>query len=158
MCLNTDPLTCRESKKGDKYSVWKLSDLSGQTAVVTVFLFGQAYQEHWKTPLGHVIALLNPNVMPSREVGGGWVTGGVVTLFIVLQGQTDNSGLALSLDHPKRLMVMGVSQDFTLCKATTKNGRRCTNFANTSHGGYCDYHTSHAYSRSRAHRMECQSG
>ena len=63
-----DLFVCRDSKKGDKYSVWKLSDLSGQSAVVTVFLFGQAYQEHWKTPLGYVVALLNPNIMPGKEV------------------------------------------------------------------------------------------
>ena len=59
---------CRESKKGDKYSVWKLSDLSSLSSVVTVFLFGQAYRDHWKTPLGSVVALLNPNIMPNKEV------------------------------------------------------------------------------------------
>lgn len=59
---------CRDTKKGDKYSVWKLSDLSGQSAVVSVFLFGQAYQEHWKTSLGYIVALLNPSILPDREV------------------------------------------------------------------------------------------
>lgn len=58
----------RDTKKGDKFAIWKLSDLSGQTSLISVFLFGKAYQEHWKTPLGHVVALLNPSIMPSREV------------------------------------------------------------------------------------------
>ncbi|XP_064400268.1 protein MCM10 homolog [Halichondria panicea] len=135
-----DKLPPKDSKKGDKYSVWKLSDLSGQSAVVTVFLFGQAYQEHWKTPLGYVVALLNPNIMPGKE------------------DAVDLGGVALSLDHPKKLMLMGVSQDFTICKATTKNGRKCTNFANASDGGCCDYHVQSAYSRSRSNRMELQTG
>ena len=54
--------------KGKKFVIWRLSDLSSQMAVVSLFLFGQAYQEHWKIPQGHVIALLNANIMPGREV------------------------------------------------------------------------------------------
>ena len=54
--------------KGDKYAIWKLSDLSSQTAVISLFLFGKSYQEHWKTSVGMVIALLNPNIMPGKEV------------------------------------------------------------------------------------------
>ena len=53
---------------------------------------------------------------------------------------------------------MGVSQDFTLCKANTKSGKKCTNFANKSDGGYCDYHVQGAYNRLRSQRMECQRG
>lgn len=66
--------------------------------------------------------------------------------------------MALSLDHPKKLMLMGVSQDFTLCKATTKSGHKCTNFAKASAGGRCDYHIQSAYSKSRSNRMELQTG
>lgn len=58
----------RDTIKGKKYSIWKLSDLSGQNAVMTLFLFGEAFQKHWKTSLGTIIAILNPSVMPDREV------------------------------------------------------------------------------------------
>ena len=61
-------LYLRDTKKGDKYAIWKLSDLSSQTAVISLFLFGKSYQEHWKTSVGTVVALLNPNVMPGKEV------------------------------------------------------------------------------------------
>ena len=54
--------------KGDKYTIWKLSDLSSQTAVISLFLFGKSYQEHWKTSVGTVVALLNPSIMPGKEV------------------------------------------------------------------------------------------
>ena len=60
----------RDTVKGKKFVVWRLSDLSSQTAVVSLFLFGQAYQEHWKIPQGHVVGLLNANIMPNREVSG----------------------------------------------------------------------------------------
>ena len=61
-------LTFRDTVKGKKFVIWRLSDLSSQTAVVSLFLFGQAYQEHWKIPQGHVVGLLNANIMPNREV------------------------------------------------------------------------------------------
>ena len=54
--------------KGDKYAIWKLSDLSSQTAIISLFLFGKSYQEHWKTSVGTVVALLNPSIMPGKEV------------------------------------------------------------------------------------------
>lgn len=63
-----DKLPPRDSAKGNKYAVWKVSDLSSQSAVVSLFLFGKSYQEHWKMVQGSVIALLNPTVMPNREV------------------------------------------------------------------------------------------
>ena len=59
-----DKLPPKESVKGNKYAVWKLSDLSSQSVVVTLFLFGKAYQEHWKMVQGSVVALLNPTICP----------------------------------------------------------------------------------------------
>ena len=64
-----DKLPPKDTVKGDKYAMWKLSDLSAQSAVVLLFLFGKAYQEHWKMAQGSVVALLNPTIMPNREVG-----------------------------------------------------------------------------------------
>ena len=58
----------RDTVKGKKYSIWKLSDLSGQSTVVSLFLFGTAFQSHWKTTLGTIIAILNPGVMSDKLV------------------------------------------------------------------------------------------
>ena len=71
-----DKLPPKDSAKGSKFVVWKLSDLSSQSAVVTLFLFGKAYQEHWKLPQGQVVALLNPSIMPNKEVS--WREGALV--------------------------------------------------------------------------------
>lgn len=59
---------CRDTVKGKKYSIWKLSDLSSQTAVVSLFLFGTAFQAHWKTSLGTIVAILNPHSMCDAQV------------------------------------------------------------------------------------------
>ena len=71
---------------------------------------------------------------------------------------TGNKQLALSLDVPHKLMPIGTSQDFTVCRATTKAGRKCSNFAKASDGGYCDYHIQGAYKKIRTGRMDCQGG
>ena len=55
-------------------------------------------------------------------------------------------------------MLLGVAYEFTTCKAHTKSGKKCTQFAKTSDGGYCDYHIQSAYSKIRSHRMEFQHG
>lgn len=75
-----------------------------------------------------------------------------------VQKGANKQNAAFSIDNFKKLMVMGISQDYTTCKGTTKSRKRCTNFANISDGGYCDYHVCRAYDASRSRRMECQSG
>ena len=50
--------------------MWRLSDLSSQSAVVSLFLFDKVFSEHWKTPCGHIVALLNADITTDREVGG----------------------------------------------------------------------------------------
>ena len=70
MGVVVDKLPPKDSAKGEKFSVWKLSDLSSQKSLISLFLFGKAFQEHWKTPAGYVVALLNPTIMPNKEVGG----------------------------------------------------------------------------------------
>lgn len=79
------------------------------------------------------------------------------------QGGDSGSGLrfssvALSLDNPLKLMMVGVSQDFTVCRAVTKSGKKCNNFASLANGGHCDYHVQSAYSKMRSQRMEFQTG
>ncbi len=68
------------------------------------------------------------------------------------------SSVAVSISNDKKMMLMGMSQDYTLCKGVTKAGKKCTNFASVSDGGYCDYHINKAYERSRSNRMELQTG
>ncbi|XP_046839836.1 protein MCM10 homolog [Xenia sp. Carnegie-2017] len=131
----------KTTSKGETYSVWKLSDLAFhlQTSIIVLFLFGENHKQHWKTAEGSVVALLNPSLLPSRE--------------------KKSSDVALTLDNPKKIMLLGISQDFGVCKSSRKSdGKRCSNFINKSQGDYCQYHVQREYKKRRSHRMECQQG
>jgi minichromosome maintenance protein 10 len=138
-----EKLPPKDSVKGDKYSVLKLSDLSSLANVVSLFLFGNAHKQHWKMSIGTVVALLNPGLKSEAKS----------------KDQVSAMRYTLSLDHQDKLMELGQSRDFTQCKAMVKSGsRRCTNFANMRDGGYCDYHIHGAYRRMQGGRGEFQSG
>ena len=50
--------------------IWQLSDLVDCTRVVSLFLFGKVYEELGKTtPVGTVVGLLNPTIMPPKKEG-----------------------------------------------------------------------------------------
>ncbi|KAL9960807.1 hypothetical protein ACROYT_G034310 [Oculina patagonica] len=131
----------KKSSNGNTYGIWKLSDLGPDTAndCVVLFLFGDVYKEHWKTTEGSVVALLNASLLPAKE--------------------KFSQDLALTLDNPKKLMLMGISKDLGKCKGVKKSDNRpCTNFVNRQHGEFCEYHVQVAYKSMRAQRMECQAG
>ncbi|CAB4034735.1 MCM10 homolog, partial [Paramuricea clavata] len=131
----------KTTAKGEAYSIWKLSDLAFhlQNSTISVFLFGENHKEHWKTVEGSVVALLNPAVLPPRE--------------------RQSSVVAFSLDNPKKLMMIGMSQDFGICHSGRKSdGKRCSNFINKAEGNFCQYHVQREYSKKRSKRMECQQG
>ena len=48
--------------------MWRLSDLSSQSASISLFLFDKVFQAHWKMPVGHVVAILNPSIRTNEEV------------------------------------------------------------------------------------------
>jgi len=131
----------KTSSNGNTYGIWKLSDLGPNTAneCVVLFLFGDVYKEHWKTTEGSVVALLNASLLPAKE--------------------KYSQDLALTLDNPKKLMLMGIAKDLGKCKGVRKSDNRpCTNFVNRQHGEFCEYHVQAAYKSMRAQRMECQAG
>jgi len=131
----------KKSSNGNTYGIWKLSDLGPNTAneFVVLFLFGDVYKEHWKTTEGSVVALLNASLLPAKE--------------------KYSQDLALTLDNPKKLMLMGIAKDLGKCKGVRKSDNRpCSNFVNRQHGEFCEYHIQAAYKSMRAQRMECQAG
>jgi len=102
------------------------------------FLFGSVYKEHWKTCEGTVVALLNSSIMPHRD--------------------NDHAGyVAITIDNPKKLMIMGTSKDFGICKGITKKGNQCSFVVNKVHGDFCEYHVSREHKKVMAGRMELQS-
>jgi minichromosome maintenance protein 10 len=134
------------------YNIWKLSDLAFhlQNSTVSLFLFGESHKQLWKTAEGSVVAVLNPSILPSREVRIHLQITLVDSFFFVNINSTSqnlvlgffiecclsfpqkqSSDVALSLDNPKKLMMIGMSQDFGVCQSARKSdGKRCSNFVN----------------------------
>ncbi|KAK3739742.1 hypothetical protein QZH41_003574 [Actinostola sp. cb2023] len=130
----------KTSSNGKTYGIWKLSDLGITSAndTVALFLFGEVYKAHWKTMEGSVLALLNASVLPAKE--------------------KYSQELALSLDNPRKLMLVGTSRDFGHCLGhTRKDGKPCSNIVNKQHGEFCEYHVNSAYKKVQSRRMEFQS-
>lgn len=58
-CLFATPHT-GQSQRGDPYSRWTVTDLSGTSA--TLFVFGAAQRDHYKESEGSVLILAHPKV------------------------------------------------------------------------------------------------
>ncbi|XP_033223360.1 protein MCM10 homolog [Belonocnema kinseyi] len=113
-----------KSQKGNNYCIWKLSDLSFDMNVVTLFLFSDAYKKFWKTAAGTVLGVMNPNVLESK----------------------DEKDLAtLSTDSAGKVLILGTSKDMGVCKSVTKAGNPCTAVVNRNKCEYCVYHVQKEY-------------
>lgn len=128
----------KTSKTGNTFSIWKMTDLVDCDNLVSVFLFGDVHQQHWKTAVGSVVGILNPSVMPNRDSFGS------------------RSEVCLSIDHPGKVMPMGTSRDFGICKGASRSGQPCTNIVNTSTCPYCIYHVKAEYRKMSSKRTELQ--
>lgn len=57
----------KTSQKGSQFSIWTISDLKGDIKTVALFMFSGAHTDLWKTVVGTVIGVLNPNIMERRD-------------------------------------------------------------------------------------------
>ena len=130
------------SKNGKQYSIWKLSDLKTKN-VVTFFLFGDVYAEHWKIPEGSVIGLLNPKIMSDDKYEKNSKYG-------------KNEICSLTIDNSAKLLAMGKAKDFGRCRAIKKNEERCNAIINLSEGDVCVFHIKNTYKRFSSKRAEIQ--
>uniref|UniRef100_A0A8C9QYE8 Protein MCM10 homolog n=1 Tax=Scleropages formosus TaxID=113540 RepID=A0A8C9QYE8_SCLFO len=129
-------ITPQSNSSGKTFSIWKLNDLRDLDVYISLFLFGEVHKEHWKTDPGTLIGLLNPNPMKPKE---------------------GSNTVCLSVDHPQKILVMGMAQDFGTCKATTKNGNPCSQLVNLYECQVCQYHMKAQYKRMSSKRMDLQS-
>ncbi|XP_021900527.1 protein MCM10 homolog [Carica papaya] len=98
-----DPKT---SSIGKKYSIWKMGCLNND--VISLFMFGDAYQQNWNEQLGTVFGLFNCSV---RKDSMG-------------------SGFSLSVCSASQILKIGISVDFGICEGKRKDGTRCTSAVN----------------------------
>ncbi|KRZ15399.1 EGF-like domain-containing protein, partial [Trichinella zimbabwensis] len=112
----------RRSSQGNLYMIWKLCDLIDCQRIVSAFLFGSCLKDHWKLPVGTVVALFNASLFKSDTS---------------VQAK-DN---ALKLETAGKVLELGYSEDFGICKSKqNKTGNPCNNVVNKSKSEYCDFH------------------
>ncbi|KAH8269366.1 hypothetical protein KR018_007480 [Drosophila ironensis] len=126
----------KNTKKGDPYSTWKLSDLRGDVKTISLFLFKEAHKSLWKTAEGMCLAVLNPTIFERRA------------------GSSDVA--CLSIDTSQKVMILGQSKDLGTCRATKKNGDKCTAVVNVTDCDYCVFHVKQEYGK-MSRRSELQS-
>lgn len=123
------------SNGGAQYVIWRLSDLKDDIKTVSLFLFKSAFKELWKTAQGMIIAVLNPSVFSRKD---------------------NNGESSLSIDSAQRVMILGRSKDYGVCKSKKKNGEPCTAVVNLSACEFCVYHVKQEYGKMSG-RSELQS-
>lgn len=128
----------KTSKNGKSYSIWKLTDLQDCENLVCIFLFGDVHEKHWKTSVGSVVGFLNPSVMPNKD------------------SYSNRTEVCLSIDHPGKVMLMGISKDFGTCQGKTRDGQTCNNVVNKSTCPYCIYHVKAEYRKMSSKRTDLQ--
>ncbi|KAL4660306.1 hypothetical protein GN956_G429 [Arapaima gigas] len=129
-------VTTQSNSSGKPFSIWKLNDLRDLEVYISLFLFGEVHKELWKTAPGTVIGLLNPNPLKPKE---------------------GSNEVCLSVDHPQKILIMGIAQDFGTCKAVKNNGDPCNQLVNLNECQVCQYHMKAQYKSLSSKRMELQS-
>jgi len=129
----------KEGANGKKFGVWTLTDLDG--TCMKLFLFGEAFAEHWKETETSLLAIVGARVKPEGEVPGA---GG--------------PGLSLSVDKAGQLFRLGLAADFGRCRADRKDGKPCSMAVNRAVSEYCCFHATAAAKALQSGRMELGAG
>nr|XP_014100566.2 protein MCM10 homolog [Bactrocera oleae] len=108
------------SKDSSRFTIWRLSDLEGNIKTISVFLFQNAHNELWHTSPGTCVAILNPTLIEKNSY---------------------RQDIAkLSIENAKKVLILGKSKDFGVCKGKKLNGQKCTNFINLQESDFCIFH------------------
>ncbi|XP_073157934.1 uncharacterized protein [Henckelia pumila] len=124
----------RTSSIGKSFAIWKMGGLDEN--VLSLFLFGDAYEKNCNTKVGTVFALFNCNV---RKENSG-------------------SGFSLSIFSAKHILKLGTSVDIGFCKGNGYDGKECTTVINIRQGKYCRYHKQNASKKYVNTRAELKGG
>ncbi|XP_078441730.1 minichromosome maintenance 10 [Wolffia australiana] len=120
------------SSSGKNFSVWKMGCLN--ESVLSVFLFGDAFQQYPGEPVGTVFAVFNSSV------------------------RKDGTGISLSVFSAGQFLKLGTSVDYGVCGGKRKDGMPCTMVINKRQGVYCKYHMQNASQRYSTARAELKGG
>jgi minichromosome maintenance protein 10 len=133
--------TARDNTKGNqekgndsqgKFMIIQLTDFKYE---VDLFLFDTGFSQFWKLPLGTLVAILNPDIMPPRN--------------------RDNGKFSLKLSSSDdTILELGTARDLDFCHATKKDGKGCDQWIDSRKTEFCEYHVQLQVEKSKRGRME----
>ncbi|KAF2852271.1 hypothetical protein T440DRAFT_497814, partial [Plenodomus tracheiphilus IPT5] len=116
----------------NKFMVLGLTDLKHE---LPLFLFDTGFSQFWKLPLGTLIAILNPDIMPSRGRDDG--------KFSLKLSSSDDT-----------IIELGTARDLDFCHAKKPDGKGCTKWVDSRKTEYCEFHIQLQVEKSKRGRME----
>lgn len=122
----------QERKEHGKFMVIRLTDLKWE---LDVFLFDSGYEHFWKLPVGTLVAILNPDIMPPKDRNSG--------KFSLKLTNSDDT-----------VLEIGVSRDLDFCHAKKKDGKDCGQWVDGRKTEFCEFHLSLQVEKSKRGRME----
>jgi minichromosome maintenance protein 10 len=143
ICSKSTPLNtknaARDQTKGNqernqqgKFMVIKLTDLKWE---LDLYLFDTGFSQFWKLPLGTLIAVLNPDIMPPRNRDTG--------KFSLKLSSSDDT-----------ILELGSARDLDFCHAQRKDGKDCGQWIDGRKTEYCEFHIQLQVEKSKRGRME----
>lgn len=146
ICSKSTPLntknTVREQTKGSeernqqgKFMVIKLTDLKWE---LDLFLFDTGFSQFWKLPLGTLIAVLNPDIMPPRTRDTG--------KFSLKLTSSDDT-----------ILELGTARDLDFCHAVKQDGKECGSWIDSRKTEYCEWHLQNEINKTKRARGEVNS-
>ncbi|KAH5736536.1 hypothetical protein HBI20_023670 [Parastagonospora nodorum] len=143
ICSKSSPLNTknavRDQSKGQqernqqgKFMVIKLTDLKWE---LDLYLFDTGFSQFWKLPLGTLIAVLNPDIMPPRNRDTG--------KFSLKLTSSDDT-----------ILELGTARDLDFCNAQRKDGKECGTWIDSRKTEYCEFHVQLQVEKSKRGRME----
>jgi minichromosome maintenance protein 10 len=143
ICSKSTPLNTknavRDQSKGNqernqqgKFMVIKLTDLKWE---LDLYLFDTGFSQFWKLPLGTLIAVLNPDIMPPRNRDTG--------KFSLKLSSSDDT-----------ILELGIARDLDFCHAQRKDGKDCGQWIDSRKTEHCEFHIQLQVEKSKRGRME----
>lgn len=121
-----------DANKTGKFMVIRLTDLKWE---LDLFLFDTGFSQFWKLPVGTLIAVLNPDIMPPRNRDTG--------KFSLKLASSDDT-----------VLEIGTARDLDFCHAMRKDGKECGQWIDGRKTEFCDFHIELQVEKSKRGRME----
>ncbi|XPS73545.1 hypothetical protein M3J09_005690 [Ascochyta lentis] len=122
----------RNANQHGKFMVIRLTDMKWE---LDLFLFDSGYEHFWKLPIGTLVAILNPDIMPPKDRASG--------KFSLKLTNSDDT-----------VLEIGLARDLDFCHAKKKDGKECGQWVDGRKTEFCEFHLQLQVEKSKRGRME----